>query len=354
MSWLKKPTLVLVSLLALTVAACSTGTGEKSSGAGENSDIWNSGNGKISSKELRQHVLGSTNGKTIAWVPVGTGVPLTDEWTHVIKERSEGLGMKFVLRDPNWDSQRESQMVNSLIAQHPDVMVVHNPDVQLLANSIKQAQQAGIYVIQVNMVSNYKSDAYIGADMVALGARAATDIVNACGPGTSQKVQIIEGPKTSGASLDQLAGAKSVFDKHPDIKIVSDQSGGNWDPSAAHDLAQTVLKQHPDLCAIYGFWGVMTNGASQAVKEAGLTGKVKVFTSGGGAPIGCKNLSNGLFTEYINYNAPLQGQQVVDTANMLLQSGMKPGTLHLAMYSPLQIWAQDNMGTCYTPKKTLP
>jgi ribose transport system substrate-binding protein len=354
--------LIAVAAAALMIAGagCSTGTettkAKGSTTAATPTGLWKPGDGNIPSLDLRTHALDAVKGKTLAWVPVGLGVPLTDEWTYVMKTRAEALGMKFVVRDPNWDSQNEARVVSSLIAEHPDVLVIHNPDVQLLASQIEQAQKAGIFVVQVNMVSNYKSDAYVGADWETLGSQIGNDIVKTCGQGTSGKVEIIEGPKTSGASLDQLRGAKSVLDQHPEIKIVSDQSGGNWDPTAAHDLASTVLRANPDLCAIYGFWGVMTNGAAQAVKEAGLVGKVKVFSSGGGSPVNCQDLKQGLFHEFAYYDAPLQAQQVVDIGNNLLQSGLKPGDVHWASYTPLQIWTegQANQATCYTPKVTLP
>jgi ribose transport system substrate-binding protein len=354
--------LIAVAAAALMIAGagCSTGTettkAKGSTTAATPTGLWKPGDGNIPSLDLRTHALDAVKGKTLAWVPVGLGVPLTDEWTYVMKTRAEALGMKFVVRDPNWDSQNEARVVSSLIAEHPDVLVIHNPDVQLLASQIEQAQKAGIFVVQVNMVSNYKSDAYVGADWETLGSQIGNDIVKTCGQGTSGKVEIIEGPKTSGASLDQLRGAKSVLDQHPEIKIVSDQSGGNWDPTAAHDLASTVLRANPDLCAIYGFWGVMTNGAAQAVKEAGLAGKVKVFASGGGSPVNCQDLQQGLFHEFAYYDAPLQAQQVVDIGNNLLQSGLKAGDVHWASYTPLQIWTegQANQATCYTPKVTLP
>jgi ribose transport system substrate-binding protein len=348
------------AVAVLLLAACGSGssTGAKSNAAGNatQAGLFEPGNGTISSLSLRSHALDSLQGKTMAWVPVGLGVPLTDEWTYVMKTRAEALGMKFITRDPNWDSNQESQAVSALIAQHPDVLVLHNPDVQLLANQIKQAQQQGIYVIQVNMVSNYKSDAYIGADWQALGSTIAQHIVQDCGPGTSGQVAIVEGPRTSGASLDQLNGAMSVFKQHPEIKIVSDQSGGNWDASVAKNVTDTVVKQYPDLCADYGFWGVMENGAAQSIKNAGMAGKTKVYASGGGSPINCTDIQQGLFTGFMDYDAPLQAQQVVDTASMLLQSGLKAGTVHLAEYSPLTYITAKNVTptTCYTPKVSLP
>ena len=41
-----------------------------------------------------------SQGKTIAFLPIATGVPLMDEWGRVIKTEAEWRGMKFVIRDP--------------------------------------------------------------------------------------------------------------------------------------------------------------------------------------------------------------------------------------------------------------
>src|SRR5438876_8970086 len=163
---------VLVAWLAL--AGCVSSESPQKREAAASGGV----SGAASSGELREHAVKSVAGKTIAWVPVGLGTPLTEEWTRRIKTGAEWLGMKFVLRDANWDPRREAEAVQSLINEHPDVLVVHNFDVQLLAKLIQQAEQAGIYVVQVNMVSNYKSDAFVGADFIEVGRRVAEDIAD--------------------------------------------------------------------------------------------------------------------------------------------------------------------------------
>ena len=298
----------------------------------------------------------SLAGKTVAYVPVAMNFDLTEGWYAGMKKELEPYGVKFEIRDPNWNTNAGAQAVTSLISEKPAVMVIHNPDVQTYAKLLQRAENEGIYVIQINMVSNYKSDAYVGADWIQVGESVANDIVQNCGQGTSGKVQIIEGPKTSAASLDQLTGVINIFQKHPEIKVVSDQAGGNWDAAAAHDLAQTVVRANPDLCAIYGFWDVMTDGAAQAVKAQGLAGKVKIYSEGDQSPVACKDFADGLFFKDFTYNDPLQAQQMFDTASMLLQSGLKPGTMHIAHYSPIEVWTKDNVtaADCYQAGKTLP
>jgi ribose transport system substrate-binding protein len=70
---------------------------------------------------------------------------------------------------------------------------------------------------------------------------------------------------------------------------------------------QTVLKQNPDLCGIVGFWDGMDIGTAAAVKEAGLTGKVFVATSGGGERKGaCDLVKSGAFDLDLSYDVPTQ------------------------------------------------
>jgi ribose transport system substrate-binding protein len=335
--------------LALLLSACVGGGGE---GSARKTTDGGALSGAATSAELHEHAIGSVKGKTIAWVPVGLGTPLTEEWTRRIKMGAEALGMKFVLRDSNWDPRREAEAVQSLINEHPDVLVVHNFDVQLLAKLIQRAEQQGIYVIQVNMVSNYKSDAFVGADFIEVGRRVAEDIVDACGGGRSSgKIAIVQGDLTSGVSLELIEGATPVLEKHPEIKIVSNQAG-NWDRTKAHDVTATVLKQNPDLCATWGFWDQMQYGAATAVAEAGLAGKVKVFTSDH-STIACQAIGQGLITESYGYSVPEQGEAIVTVANWLLQSGLKPGTVRAAIYSRLVKIDKSNWnrpGTCYDGK----
>jgi ABC-type sugar transport system substrate-binding protein len=75
-----------------------------------------------------------------------------------------------------------------------------------------------------------------------------------------------------------LKGVENVLAKNPDIKVVSSQAA-DWDAAKAKGITQTVLKQHPDLCGIVGFWDGMDSGTAAAIKEAGLTGKVFLATS---------------------------------------------------------------------------
>ncbi len=282
-------------------------------------------------------------GKSVVYIPVAYSVPLTRIWGERMQMIADRLGIKFQVRDPNFDTQREEQLLEAEIGQHPDVLIVHNPNVQVLAPALQRAENAGIYVIQINMASRYKSDAFIGVQPNELGVEMADAVVKACdAPGTSHKIALMDGEVTSAYSLGIMEGATSVFKQHADIQIVSNQAA-NWDSKTAHDKAATVLQAHPDLCGYMGWWSGQDSGIAQAVKQAGLSGKVKIFTTDGGEPPACQYLKEGLFYEDFIYPAVLQADQMMSTAVTLLQSHTKPGTMHLAIFSPVNPTTAENV-----------
>lgn len=305
------------------------------------------------SGELWRSARDAFKGKKIVYVPIVTGYALFDGWTYVIKREAAALGMELTVQDANWSPDVMTQAISAAIANKVDVIIAHNPDVKVLAKLLKQAQDAGIFVVQINMVSNQKTDAFVGGDWLTLGAIAAQDLVKECSPskGKSGKIAIVQGATTAAATYDQYNGVKEVLKAHPEIKIVSDQSTGPlWSSDNAKANISAVLQQHPDLCATFGFWDYMDLGTVAAVKEAGKQGQVLVYSSGGGSQQMCDLVKDGGFTKYWMYNSVRQGQDIMAAVRMLLMSGQKPGAMKLALFSPNELVTKETLrpNTCFS------
>jgi ABC-type sugar transport system substrate-binding protein len=306
-------------------------------------------------RELRDSYDKAVKGKTVAFLPIALGVPLQDEWNRVLQEETSWRGMKFVVRDPNNNPSAMQQALTALVNDKPDVLIVQNPSVTLLMKELKRAESQGTHVIQVNMASNYKSSAFVGADWVEVGRMLAQDVVKQCGTGTgkSGKVQIVQGELTAAASIDQIGGVMEVFNKDPAIKVVSNQAA-NWDANTALNITATVIQQHPDLCASIGFWGIMESGAAQAIRNAGKIDQVKVYASGEGSELDCDQVNQGNIYKFLSYKATEQGHDLISTAVSLLESSEKPGTRNLQFYTQ-PIWLDKTNasgGHCFAlPKK---
>jgi len=288
-------------------------------------------------------------GKTVGYIPVAMGFDLAQGWYLGLKKELEASGMKVVARDPNWNTNAGAQAFTALIAEKPAVIVIHNPDVQTYAKLIKKAEDEGIYVVQINMRSAQPSTAFVGADWVEIGERQTQAVADAC-KGKSNKVAIVQGAPTAAASAYTLKGVENVLAKNPQLKVVSNQAA-DWDAAKAKALTQTVLKQHPDLCGIVGFWDGMDIGTAAAVKEAGLTGKVFLATSGGGEQKGaCDQVKSGAFDLDVTYDVPTQATNMAAMIKWLVQGGLKPGAVKQNIYTTLIPITKDNAskdGTCW-------
>ena len=310
--------------------------------------------GTKTAHELRADYDKNLKGKTIAFLPIATGVPLMDEWGRVIKTEAEWRGMKFIVRDPAANPAAMQQALTALVDEKPDVIVVQNPSGTLLMKELKRAEAQGIHVVQMNMSSNYKSDAFVGADWYEVGRILAEDVVKVCGTGsgTSGEVQIVQGELTAAASVDQIGGIMDVLNKDKAIKVVSNQAA-LWDANNALNITATVIQQHPNLCASIGFWGIMESGAAQAIRNAGKIDQVKVYASGEGSQLDCDQVTQGNFYKFLSYTATEQGHDAFVAAQTLLEDANKPGTKHTEYYTrPVWLDKSNASGAnCYAVPK---
>lgn len=277
-------------------------------------------------------------GKKVIFVPISMGISLTEGWARRMKEHAAMYGYSFDIRDAAFNTGAMSELLAKAISEKPDVLVVHNPTVQLLARQIKQAEADGIKVLQINLQSNQPSSAFVGANWDRIGREIAEDIVKECGAGSgkSGKVAIIPGQLTAADSVIMNEAAFKVFEAHPEIQVVSNQAS-DWEPEKARAITATVLQQHPDLCAIFGHWDVHTMGAGKAVKDAGLQDKVLVYATGGGDDVTCKAVEDKVLHRVWSYDADGQGRDAATVIDLLLQGAAAADGSMLSIESPMKI-----------------
>lgn len=302
----------------------------------------------------RDPALTSLAGKKIAYLPISIGFDLAQAWGGVVKTEAERYGMTFSSQDPNWNTDAMAQGMTALIAEHPDVIVTQNPDMQSLARLLKQANAEGTVVVQLNMQGAVQTDAFVGPDFIAMGEQAANMMLKKCGADTqtSHKVAIVQGVLTGGVSYYQVQGMMKVFNAHPEIQIVSSQAA-DWDASKARAITETALQQHPDLCGVIDVWDGQGIGTGAAIKQAGKQGQVYFITSGGGAQSMCDGLADGTYSAVINYNAPGMGRDAWTAIMIALQNGQGAGTIKTQIYSPTRVMTKEDVraGTCWDPQQ---
>lgn len=299
----------------------------------------------------REGYLDGIKGKKVIFIPIAMGFDITESWAAIWRKQAAALGYTFDIRDPNWSTDAGTKALTAAIAEKPDLLIIHNPDIQSYARLLKRAQDDGIKVLQVNMPSVTETDSYVGADWVALGEEEANALADHCstGKGPSTKIAFVQGVVTGAANIYLKRGITNVLAKHPEIKIVSDQAA-NYDPAKARAIMETVLQQNPDLCGAVGVWDSADVGIGAAVQAAGKTGQVFVVTSGAGNKTACDNIEKGLLSMDISYNSPLQGDIAGQQIAELLQTKDKAGERKVFYYGPLTKITKDDINprNCWT------
>ncbi|HZF34796.1 MAG TPA: sugar ABC transporter substrate-binding protein [Candidatus Angelobacter sp.] len=273
-------------------------------------------------------------GKRVVMVPMAMGFDLAQGWAAYLKREVEAWGGSFDTRDPNWDNAAGAQAITDLISSDPkpDVLVVHSPDLNSYSKLLKKAQKDGIYVVLVDNPMNYPADAFVGSDWDRLGQLEAEAVVKGCGDNSSKKIGLVQGDAANASSIYQYNGIMKVLAKHPDFQVVA-KPFSNWDPTTSRTVTATMLQQNPDICGIVDFWDGDATGATAAIKDAKLDGKVFLVTTGGGETVDCKALQDGTFGAVVMTELQHQSRDMNAVIKFLLQSGQPAGTSKTYIYT---------------------
>jgi ribose transport system substrate-binding protein len=190
-------------------------------------------------QQMRTNYASKLKGKNVAFLPLAMGFDLTEGWAAVMKQQARELGFNLTIKDPNWSTDKQLEAMTAIIDEKPDLIIVHNNNLQVLSKSIIKAEKLGIPVIQLNMPASHQSEAYVGTDWVQLGQLTGDKMVEECGKskGKSGKVAVIQGQITDPASVYQLQGFNAALAAHPgELTVVSTQAA-EWDATKAKAVA---------------------------------------------------------------------------------------------------------------------
>lgn len=177
------------------------------------------------------------------------------------------------------DVGKQIDVVQQMIAQGVDAIVLAPADSKALVSSCRQAQKAGIVVINIDN----KLDAgalkeagiripFVGPDN-RKGAKMAAEVL-AKKLKSGDKVAIIEGAPNAYNGIQRKLGFEDAMNAAK-ASIVTSQSGG-WEMNKANQVASGILAKYPDIKALLCANDNMALGALAAVREAGKAGKVDV------------------------------------------------------------------------------
>lgn len=222
--------------------------------------------------------------------------------------------------------EKQSKMVEDLIAQKVSMIGVVPNDVPSIDGVIAKARKAGIVVVTHEAASIKNANADIEAfDNSAYGA-VIMDNLAAC-MNNKGKYAAFVGNVTAESHMQWVAGALAqAKKKYPGVTRVAEPFESKEDADVAYNKTKEILKQYPD---ITGFEGSSANdvvGIGRAVEELGLNDKICVM--GTSIPsMTSKYLATGAIDKIFFWDSALAGKAMLTMGKMILAGQkIKAGT----------------------------
>jgi ribose transport system substrate-binding protein len=197
---------------------------------------------------------------------------------------ADKLGMNLVVDGPaQFDAALQTPIVDAMIAKKVDAIMIAATDKQALIEPMKRANDAGIKVISVDTFigdGDYAKGpvtfplSYIGSDNVLGGKIACDTLIKAIGGKGKIYIQNVK-PGISTTDQREQGCKDAIAATNGAVTLVGVDYNGDDSGKAAQQTA-AVLQRTPDLSAIFGTNLFSARGAAQAVKNAGLSGTVKI------------------------------------------------------------------------------
>jgi ribose transport system substrate-binding protein len=117
--------------------------------------------------------------------------------------------------------------------------------------------------------------AHVSFDGLAAGTYTATELFKTFKTPGHGKIIALQGRLGDTPNAERWEGLQQVLSKNPGIQLLQWQSA-QWDRTQAYNDIKAMLVAHPDIDGVWAANDDMAMGAIQALKEAGLSGKVLV------------------------------------------------------------------------------
>jgi ABC-type sugar transport system substrate-binding protein len=249
---------VVAVMLALIVAACSSGSTTSPSAAS-----------------------GGSKPLTIGFV-----VPLiSNPYWKLMQDFAQGaagtLGVTLQTAQADSDESKQINIVEGMISAKVDGIVIGVVSDKVGATVLEDAEAAGIPVTFMQRGPGVTPDAYtgtsfvgyVGTDDVGGGMTAAQTLYDS----GARKWVAMTGSQGNSVAEDRLKAAQDFVAAHPDVTLLQSQYGNE-----ARDAGQKTMENFlsafpgPGFDGVYSFNDEGALGAVQALKNANLLDKVKV------------------------------------------------------------------------------
>lgn len=263
--------------------------------------------------------------------------PFFDPMIKAAEAEAKALGVELEVHSPAQETDKERQfaLIQDATARGVAAILVTPADSKGIVPALKQAQEKGILVINLDnrvdpptaQAAGLELAAYVGADNLEGGRLAGQAMAEAISGG---KVAILEGIR----GTDNAEARKRGFREAVDGKLeVAASDTAEWDTQKAYAKFQSMLAAHPEIQGMFCANDKMAVGALKAIDEAGKGGKITVIGYDN-IPDVQSHLKEGKLHATIEQHPDLMGKYGVRAAVGILDGSIQRGKEFLV---PLEV-----------------
>lgn len=245
--------------------------------------------------------------------------------------------VKITSLSSNYDVNNQTNQIDNLISSGIDLLVLGAADSKGIAPAVKRAKAAGITVVAVDVSAEGGVDATVMSDNKQAGQQSAQYIVDKLkGKGN---IVIVNGPPVS-SIMDRVAGAMAVFEKNPEIKILSKDQNAGGSRDGGLRVMTDLLTANPKLDAVFAINDPTAIGCDLAAKQAQ---RKEFFIAGvDGSPDGVAALKskNSLFEATPAQDPYTMSEKAVEVGHAIM-NGQKPEKDLILI--PVQLITRENV-----------
>jgi ribose transport system substrate-binding protein len=253
-------------------------------------------------------VTGGCEPLKIAYLQAATNNVYLQANIQGAKDAAEAAGAEIKVFDANWTAATQFNQAQNVITsgRFNAILAEMNDGNQACTILSEDAPAANILVAVVNQPLCNRATAegdgywapgtlnYVGGSQGREAFRKWFMDIAKENPGP-QKVAVMTGPDLNSNTINTDAAIKDVQEAYPDFNIIA-VVRTNYSVPQGNQKSLPLLQANPDLTILVSNYSDITRGAIQAVKQAGMADRLKIYDSGGNE-WSFKAVRDGLITQ---------------------------------------------------------
>jgi ribose transport system substrate-binding protein len=260
---------------------------------------------------------GGSNGQPVKNVALISGVKSSPFYSAIdcgAKTEAKKVGVGYSYAAPaTFDAAAQQPVLSSVVANHPQAILIAPTDKTAMFGPMHQAKAAGINLITVDTQLTDTSDlsSQVNSDNVAGGALGADAMAKLIG-GKGKVVAMSEPPGSSTDDQRVQGFVDRMKSNYPDIQVLPTQYADHSAQETASKVS-SILAANPDLSGVFAVDNFTGDGTPTGVRNANARSKVKIVAFDA-QPSQVEALEAGDIDAIISQNPYDMGVQGVDYA----------------------------------------